>query len=137
MLPSLNEVLLLLLSLLSLLLLLLLSSHGVGPCHFSVVYCNYALYKKDTSLRRTTETLETVNGHLRSEFCSEKQFKTEIWVLYMTRNCKICNSLQSFSSLQSVYSYAFRPQSRERLIVQQEENDSTFLLRCSSFSCFA
>ena len=77
MLPSLNKVLLLLLSLLSLLLLLLLlslssSSHGVGPCHFSVVYCNYTLYKKDTSLRRTTETSETVNGHLRSEFCSEK-----------------------------------------------------------------
>ena len=34
-----------------------------------------------------------INEHLRSEFCSEKLFKTEIWVLYMTRNCKICNGL--------------------------------------------
>ena len=46
-----------------------------------------------------------------------KYLKTEMQVLYMTVNCKLYNILLSFSSSQSVYCYAFRPRSRERLLV--------------------
>ena len=45
---------------------------------FQSFHCNYTLYKMDTSLRRTTDTFETVNGQLGSALCSEKYFTTEI-----------------------------------------------------------
>ena len=44
--------------------------------HFTV-QCNYTLYKTGTSLRQTTDTLETINRNLRSELCSEKYLKME------------------------------------------------------------
>ena len=37
--------------------------------------CNYALYKTETSQRRTTDTLATINGQLRSALGSEKYRK--------------------------------------------------------------
>ena len=40
--------------------------------------CNYALYKTETSQRRTTDTFETINGQLRSALGSEKCRKTEM-----------------------------------------------------------
>ena len=48
---------------------------SVGPCRFSVD-CNYTLYKTDTSLRRTTDTVQTINGQLRSALCSGKPPRT-------------------------------------------------------------
>ena len=39
---------------------------------------NYALYKTETSQRRTTDTFETINGQLRSALGSEKYRKTEM-----------------------------------------------------------
>ena len=39
---------------------------------------NYALYKTETSQRRTTDTFETINGQLRSALDSEKYRKTEM-----------------------------------------------------------
>ena len=48
---------------------------SVGPCRFSVD-CNYTLYKTDTSLRRTTDTFQTINGQLRSALCSGKPPQT-------------------------------------------------------------
>ena len=51
---------------------------GVGPCHFSVIFCNYTLYKTDTFLTQTMDTFEAVNRPLRSALCSEKYFKTEL-----------------------------------------------------------
>ena len=56
----------------------------------------------------------------------------------MKVNCKILKILWSFSSLQRVSCRACRPQRRERLFVYNDkENDSTFRLHCSRFSCFA
>ena len=46
--------------------------------------CNYALYKTETSQRRTTDTFETINGQLRSALGSEKYRKTEMQVHCMT-----------------------------------------------------
>ena len=46
--------------------------------------CNYALYKTETSQRRTTDTFETINGQLRNALGSEKYRKTEMEVHYMT-----------------------------------------------------
>jgi len=40
--------------------------------------CNYALYKTETSQRRTTDTFKTVNGPVRSALGSEKYRKTEM-----------------------------------------------------------
>ena len=39
---------------------------------------NYALYKAETSLRRTTGTFKTVNGPLRSALGNEKYRRTEM-----------------------------------------------------------
>ena len=39
---------------------------------------NYALYKTETSQRRTTDTFETINGQLRNALGSEKYRKTEM-----------------------------------------------------------
>ena len=39
---------------------------------------NYALYKKETSQRRTTNTFETINGQLKNALGSEKYHKTEM-----------------------------------------------------------
>ena len=49
---------------------------------------NYALYKAETSLRRTRDTFKTVNGPLRNALGNEKYHrKTEMQVHYMTSNC--------------------------------------------------
>ena len=72
------------------------------------------------SIRRTPLSdgqPETVNGHLRSALYSYKYLKMEMSVLWMTISCKIFNFWSSFSSSHSVRCYAFRPRSRERLLV--------------------
>ena len=76
----------------------------------------FLYYKTDTSLRRTTDTVETINEHLRNALCNEKYLKTEMQVLYQTVNYKVFNILQSFSSSQSLYCYAFIPRNREHLL---------------------
>ena len=42
------------------------------PAVFQLFDCNYALYKTDTSLRRTTDTFQTINGQVRSALRSGK-----------------------------------------------------------------
>lgn len=63
-------------------------------CHLVVVpavlqsfYCNYTPYKMDTSLRWTTDTFETDNGHFWSALCNEKYLKTEMKLVLIIRNC--------------------------------------------------
>ena len=56
----------------------------LAPVIFQSFDCNYALYKTETSQRRTTDTFETINGQLRNALVSEKYRKTEMWVHYMT-----------------------------------------------------
>ena len=94
----------------------------------------FLYYKTDTSLRRTTDTIETINKHLRSALCSEKYLKTEILmqVLYKIVNYKIFNILQSFFSLQSLYCYIVRfyttkpwTLSLNERLIHRQENDST------------
>ena len=48
------------------------------PAVFQSIYCNYTLYKTSTSLRRTTDNFETVNGQLGSALCSDKYLKMEM-----------------------------------------------------------
>ena len=53
----------------------------VVPAVWESFYCNYTPYKMDTSLRCTTDTFETVNGHFWSALCNKKYLKTEMKVL--------------------------------------------------------
>ena len=50
----------------------------LAPVIVQSLDCNYALCKKETSLRRTTNTFETTNGQLRNALGSEKYRKTEM-----------------------------------------------------------
>ena len=50
----------------------------LGPVIVQSFDFNYALYKTESSQRRTTDTFETINGQLRSALGSEKCRKTEM-----------------------------------------------------------
>ena len=56
-----------------------------GPL-YSQLSLNGHLYKMDTSLRRTADTLKALNGHLWNIVFSEQYLKTEMYVLNMKAN---------------------------------------------------
>ena len=48
---------------------------GVGSCRFLVIFLYLYSLRTHTPLKRTTDTFETVNGHLRSVLLSENTSK--------------------------------------------------------------
>ena len=72
-----------------------------------------------------------------SALCSENYLKMDMYMVYMTVNCKIFNVLLSFSSSQCVYCYASPPWSRERLLVINVWLHNEKMIPLSGFSCFA